>query len=243
MFSHIIPQRPSMDIIRTRKNSSPQMNKHHFSIAVGIALSCFAVQAQAAQTYNELPIPETAPKYDNDGLVQGAVQPSMTAKPVTTTQKRQMLVDQQAKLFFDCTQVQTSAARLACFDKVAAEGATPSYVNNKQAVDLAKTFKTTISGNPQFVFSEENTTITSANNNASDVVANGATTDGLDTVGLTQREAEVLEDVGVSQTDIENIHRLACPMILIKIVSAALGQFDHTARPIYCHCFIPLIRT
>lgn len=239
MFSHIIPQRPSMDIIKIRKNSSPQMNKHHLSIAVGIALSCFAVQAQAAQTYNELPIPETAPKYDNDSLTQGAVQPSMTAKPVTTTQNRQMLVDQQAKLFFDCTQVQTSAARLACFDKVAAEGATPSYVNNKQAVDLAKTFKTTISGNPQFVFSEENTTITSANNNASDVVANEAATDGLDTVGLTQREAEVLEDVGVSQTDIEKYTPLSLSYDLDK--NSERGTW--TVRPYRPTYILPLFYT
>ncbi len=239
MFSHTTPQRPSMDIIKTRKNSLPQMNKHHLSIAVGIALSCFALQAQAAQTYNELPIPETALEYDNDGLVQGTVQPSMTAKPVTTTQNRQMLVDQQAKLFFDCTQVQTSAARLACFDKVAAEGATPSYVNNKQAVDLAKTFKTTISGNPQLVFSEENTKVVATDTTATDLTANNAITDGLDTVGLTQREAEVLEDVGVSQTDIEKYTPLSLSYDLDK--NSERGTW--TVRPYRPTYILPLFYT
>lgn len=239
MFSHTTPQRPSMDIIKTRKNSVSQMNKHHLSIAVGVALSCFAVQAQAAQTYNELPIPETALEYDNDGLVQGTVQPSMTAKPVTTTQNRQMLVDQQAKLFFDCTQVQTSAARLACFDKVAAEGTTPSYVNNKQAVDLAKTFKTTISGNPQLVFSEENTKVVATDTTAADLTANNATTDGLDTVGLTQREAEVLEDVGVSQTDIEKYTPLSLSYDLDK--NSERGTW--TVRPYRPTYILPLFYT
>lgn len=239
MFSHTTPQRPSMDIIKTRKNSLPQMNKHHLSIAVGVALSCFAVQAQAAQTYNELPIPETALEYDNDGLAQGTVQPSMTAKPVTTTQNRQMLVDQQAKLFFDCTQVQTSAARLACFDKVAAEGTTPSYVNNKQAVDLAKTFKTTISGNPQLVFSKENTKVVATDTTATDLTANNATTDGLDTVGLTQREAEVLEDVGVSQTDIEKYTPLSLSYDLDK--NSERGTW--TVRPYRPTYILPLFYT
>ena len=52
-------------------------------------------------------------------------------------------------------EVQTSAARLACFDKVAEQGKTPSYTMSKQPVDLAKTFKTTISGKPQVVLAQE----------------------------------------------------------------------------------------
>ena len=45
---------------------------------------------------------------------------------------------------------------------------------------------------------------------------NAAATDGLDTVGLTQREAEVLEDVGVSQTDIEKYTPLSLSYDLDK---------------------------
>lgn len=227
MFSHLTPQRPSMDIIKTDKNNLPTMKKPHLSIAVGIALSCFAVQAQAAQTDDELPVSETALEYDNEGVAQSAVQPSMTA-------------NQQAKLFFDCSQVQTSAARLACFDKVAAEGATPSYVNNKQSVDLAKTLKTTISGNPQLVFVEENTMIANANDDASGLVAETITaTETLDTIDPAQREAQVLEQVGVSQADIEKYTPLSLSYDLDK--NSERGTW--TVRPYRPTYILPLFYT
>src|SRR5699024_3202542 len=102
---------------------------------------------------------------------------------------------------YECTQVQTSGARLACFDKVAEQGKTPSYTTTKQPVHLAKTLQSTLAGNPQVVLVEENTTISAnSNNTANNEAGNG---ESLDTVGLTQREAEVLENVGVTQADIE----------------------------------------
>ena len=215
MFSHITAQRRPMPLITARKNTLFQTRKHYLNIAVGLALTCLTVQVQAAdktQSDNELPVPEAAFEFEDYQVSQDAN---------TAAQDRQVVskefIAQQAKLFFECTQVQTSAARLACFDKVAEEGKTPSYTTTKQPVDLAKTFQSTLSGNPQVVFVEEKSTIAGANNAATDSVARApATNEGLDTVGLTQREAQVLENVGVTQKDIEKYTPLSLSYDLDK---------------------------
>ncbi|WLG14075.1 phospholipase A [Psychrobacter cibarius] len=215
MFSHITAQRRPKPLITARKNTLFQTRKHYLNIAVGLALTCFTVQVQAAdktQIDNELPVPEAAFEFEDYQVSQDAN---------TAAQDRQVVskefIAQQAKLFFECTQVQTSAARLACFDKVAEEGKTPSYTTTKQPVDLAKTFQSTLSGNPQVVFVEEKSTIAGANNAATDSVARApATNEGLDTVGLTQREAQVLENVGVTQKDIEKYTPLSLSYDLDK---------------------------
>lgn len=215
MFSHITAQRRPMSLITARKNTLFQTRKHYLNIAVGLALTCFTVQVQAAdktQGDNELPVPEAAFEFEDYQVSQDAN---------TAAQDRQVVskefIAQQAKLFFECTQVQTSAARLACFDKVAEEGKTPSYTTTKQPVDLAKTFQSTLSGNPQVVFVEEKSTIAGANNAATGSVARAPdTNDGLDTVGLTQREAQVLENVGVTQKDIEKYTPLSLSYDLDK---------------------------
>ena len=215
MFSHITAQRRPMPLITARKNTLFQTRKHYLNIAVGLALTCFTVQVQAAdktQGDNELPVPEAAFEFEDYQVSQDAN---------TAAQDRQVVskefIAQQAKLFFECTQVQTSAARLACFDKVAEEGKTPSYTTTKQPVDLAKTFQSTLSGNPQVVFVEEKSTIAGANNAATGSVARAPdTNDGLDTVGLTQREAQVLENVGVTQKDIEKYTPLSLSYDLDK---------------------------
>ncbi|WP_426137726.1 phospholipase A [Psychrobacter sp. TWR1-1-1] len=215
MFSHITAQRRPMPLITARKNTLFQTRKHYLNIAVGLALTCFTVQVQAAdktQSDNELPVPEAVFEFEDYQVSQDAN---------TAAQDRQVVskefIAQQAKLFFECTQVQTSAARLACFDKVAEEGKTPSYTTTKQPVDLAKTFQSTLSGNPQVVFVEEKSTIAGANNAATDSVARApATNEGLDTVGLTQREAQVLENVGVTQKDIEKYTPLSLSYDLDK---------------------------
>lgn len=215
MFSHITAQRRPMPLITARKNTLFQTRKHYLNIAVGLALTCFTVQVQAAdktQSDNELPVPEAAFEFEDYQVSQDAN---------TAAQDRQVVskefIAQQAKLFFECTQVQTSAARLACFDKVAEEGKTPSYTTTKQPVDLAKTFQSTLSGNPQVVFVEEKSTIAGANNGATDSVARApAINEGLDTVGLTQREAQVLENVGVTQKDIEKYTPLSLSYDLDK---------------------------
>ncbi|MGP5212592.1 phospholipase A [Psychrobacter immobilis] len=215
MFSHITAKRRTVPLITTRQNILLQTKKHYLNIAVGLALTCFTVQVQAAdktQSYNELPVPEAAFEYEDYQVSQDAN---------TAAQDRQVVskefIAQQAKLFFECTQVQTSAARLACFDKVAEEGKTPTYTTTKQPVDLAKTFQSTLSGNPQVVFVEEKSTIAGANTTATGSAENGpTTTESLGTVGLTQREAQVLENVGVTQTDIEKYTPLSLSYDLDK---------------------------
>ncbi|WP_368039468.1 phospholipase A, partial [Psychrobacter sp. DAB_AL32B] len=242
------PQRQSLSLLSAQKYNIPQTTKHYLNIAVGIALTCLTVQAQAAnkaQTYNELPLPEAAFEYEEYELSQGADEPSITANTAAQTRKvvSKEFVAQQATLFFECAQVQTSTARLACFDKVAEQGKTPSYVTSKQPVDLAKTFQSTISGNPQVVLAEETSTITgkgTSNSTVNSVGANQpAATENLDTVGLTQREAEVLENVGVTQADIEKYTPLSLAYDLDK--NSERGKW--TVRPYRPTYVMPLFYT
>lgn len=250
MLSHIALQRPSTPLIEAhQKPLLPQMNKHYLTIAVGIALTCFMGQAQAAnnaQTYNELPVPEAAFEYENNGAALAINEPSVNVNTAVNTaaKKPQMVnenfVAEQAKLFFECTQVQTSAARLACFDKVAAQDEIPSYTAPKQSVDLAKTFRTTITGNPQVVFVDESSTIVSADDTATGLAASQpADTENLDTIGLTQREAQVLEDIGVTQADIEKYTPLSLAYDLDK--NSERGTW--TVRPYRPTYILPLFYT
>lgn len=244
MFSHITPRHRSMELTKVRKNLSLQTNQHYLTIAVGIALSCFTVQAQAAntaQTYKESAVPasEATFAYGSGDLSQSVDPQSMNAGTQTRPVMSQEFIAKQAKLFSDCTQVQTSAARLACFDKVAEEGKTPNYITPKQPVDLAKTFRTTISGNPQFVFAEETTTIADTDNVAMNSANDSETTESLDTVGLTQSEAEVLENAGVSQTDIEKY----TPLSLSYDLDQNSERGTWTLRPYHPNYIMPLFYT
>ena len=248
MFSKITPLRQSLSLLSAQKDNMPQTTKQYLNIAVGIALTCLTVQAQAAnkaQTYNELPLPEAAFEYEEYELSQGADEQSINANTAAQTRKvvSKEFVAQQATLFFECAQVQTSTARLACFDKVAEQGKTPSYVTSKQPVDLAKTFQSTISGNPQVVLAEETSTITgkgTSNSTVNSVGANQpAATENLDTVGLTQREAEVLENVGVTQADIEKYTPLSLAYDLDK--NSERGKW--TVRPYRPTYVMPLFYT
>ncbi|AAZ18102.1 probable outer membrane phospholipase A [Psychrobacter arcticus 273-4] len=217
MFSNITSQRPSLSHSKAPKKMTLQTNKCSLHIAVGVALTCFTVQAQAAdtaQTYNELPQTKSSQPISTNIAVQNG---SLLSEE---------FVAQQAALFFECTQVQTSSARLACFDKVAEQGKTPSYVTSKQPVDLAKTVISTLSGNPQIILAEETSTITANGNVIAKKVSSNypqdietkppAETERLDTVGLTQKEAEVLESVGVTQADIEKYTPLSLAYDLDK---------------------------
>ena len=210
MFSHITSQRLSVNKHETPKKMMLRTTKCSLHIAVGIALTCFTVQAQAADTAQTK-----------------SLQPINTSIAVQNSNEvSEDFIAQQAALFFECTQVQTSSARLACFDKVAEQGKTPSYVTSKQPVDLAKTVISTLSGNPQVILAEETSTITAngnviakkvSSNYPQDIETNPpAETESLDTVGLTQREAEVLESVGVTQADIEKYTPLSLAYDLDK---------------------------
>ncbi|MBE0440664.1 MULTISPECIES: phospholipase A [unclassified Psychrobacter] len=233
MFSHIIAQRPSKSFIKARKNIFLQTKKHHLTMAVGIALTCFTAQVQAAneeQAYSELPsVPETAlesVEYQDYEIPQDVGGQSVDVDKADQTSKvvSKEFIAAQAKLFFECSQVQNSAARLACFDKVAEQGKTPSYTTTKQPLDLAKTFKSTISGNPQVVLAESEsamsgttvedaeTVLVSNQRYASSKLDANSSVDvssSLEANGEAQSEAQILENVGVTQTDIEKYSPLS----------------------------------
>ena len=230
MFAPLTPQHQTR---RTMASGS----KTQLSIAMGIALSCTALQVQAAnngQVYNEIPVADAAFEYENDNAQQ--IVSERLKMPNKSLDRSKLsnseFVAKQAELFFECTQVQTSASRLACFDKVAEDGETPSYTSTKQSLDLAKTFKSTLSGNPQVVFAKENTT-SIVQTNQSD------STESLDTVGLTQREANVLEDIGVTQSDIEKYTPLSLAYDLDK--NSERGTW--TVRPYRPTYLLPLFYT
>jgi len=241
MFSPITPQRPSLALNIADKNNNSQRPKCYLAMAVGTALACFTLQANAAngaQSYEELPVESIAFEYDNDEAAKvvnkRVVNPNAAAQSDKVISKE--FVAEQARLFYECTQVQTSGARLACFDKVAEQGKTPSYTTTKQPVDLAKTLQSTLAGNPQVVLVEENTTISAKGNAANNEVGNG---ESLDTVGLTQREAEVLENVGVTQADIEKYTPLSLAYDLDK--NSERGTW--TVRPHRPTYLLPLFYT
>ena len=233
MFFNITSQRPSVNKLETPKKMMLRTTKCFLHIAVGIALTCFTVQAQAADTAQAK-----------------SLQPINTSIAVQNSNAvSEDFIAQQAALFFECTQVQTSSARLACFDKVAEQGKTPSYVTSKQPVDLAKTVISTLSGNPQVILAEETSTITAngnviakkvSSNYPQDIETNPpAETESLDTVGLTQREAEVLESVGVTQADIEKYTPLSLAYDLDK--NSERGTW--TVRPYRPTYVMPLFYT
>ena len=233
MFSHITLQRPSVDKLEMLKKTTLQTTKCSLHIAVGAALTFFTVQAQAADTDQAKSLPPT----------------NATIAEQNGNAVSEDFVVQQTALFFECTQVQISAARLACFDKVAEQGKTPSYVTSKQPVDLAKTVISTLSGKPQVILAEETSTITANGNVIAKKVSSNypqdsettapAETESLDTVGLTQREAEVLESVGVTQADIEKYTPLSLAYDLDK--NSERGTW--TVRPYRPTYLMPLFYT
>src|SRR5699024_12152326 len=69
MFSPITPQRPSLALNKAGKNNNSQRSKCYLTMAVGTALACFTLQANAAngaQSYDELPVESIAVEYDTD---------------------------------------------------------------------------------------------------------------------------------------------------------------------------------
>ncbi|WP_199507013.1 MULTISPECIES: phospholipase A [unclassified Psychrobacter] len=106
-------------------------------------------------------------------------------------------VAQQTKLFMDCAQVQTDAARLACFDKITRDGEVPSYTANKQPLDLAETLKTTFSGNPQVVLVDSSDSSDKAGEDSAQMLAT------VQPINTNKDDQKILQSVGVSQSDIE----------------------------------------
>jgi len=216
-------------ITRYQAQLQPTFNtalKTPLNLAIGVALSCTALQAQAASeasVYNEIPVAGANVEYLGDDAIDPSQMPS------------DAFIAQQAQLFLECTEVQTSAARLACFDKVAEQGKTPSYTMSKQPVDLAKTFKTTISGKPQVVLAQEDIDEASAALDAEQEQTNTS----LSTVGLTKREAKVLEEVGVTQEQIERYS----PLSLAYDLDQNSERGTWTVRPYRPTYVLPLFYT
>ena len=216
-------------ITRYQAQLQPTFNtalKTPLSLAIGVALSCTALQAQAASeasVYNEIPVAGANVEYLGDDAIDPSQMPS------------DAFIAQQAQLFLECTEVQTSAARLACFDKVAEQGKTPSYTMSKQPVDLAKTFKTTISGNPQVILAQDDL------DEADDTLdtEQEQTNTSLSAVGLTKREAKVLEEVGVTQEQIERYS----PLSLAYDLDQNSERGTWTVRPYRPTYVLPLFYT
>lgn len=214
MFAHTISPPPSATYHRLSGG---------LSVALGISLSCLAMSVQAANSdtvisANALPQVAADDTVIESPQVTYARLKNPNAPIDPSTLASDAVVMQQTKLFFECTQVKTDAARLACFDKVAERGEVPSYTTTKQPLNLAKTLKTTLLGNPQVVLDETTDPA---------LLSQTSTSNELDTVGLTKSEAQVLEDVGVTQTDIEKYTPLSLAYDLDK--NSERGTW--TARP------------
>lgn len=254
MFVHTISQRQAVSPITVYQATAHVGSKTRLSLAVGIALTCFTMQVHAAdsnQTYNEIFVKGAAVEYEDANASQAIYKQAKNSNmPVNTSinasikdsdykesdYKNGDYATRQSQLFVECTQVQTSAARLACFDKVAEIGQVPSYTMTKQPLDLAKTFRTTITGNPQVVFAEEDT---ATNGNSGQLNGQSNSNESLDTVGLTKGEAQVLEDAGVTQTDIERY----TPLSLAYDLDRNSERGTWTARPHNPNYVLPIFYT
>ena len=203
MFAPTIRSRqvPRTDVVSTcdiQPNNFRRRLPTFLSIAIAASLGGSVIQAQAAssdESYKEVLTTDMARELPQD------------KKSPKTTVRTENYVANQTNLFFECQELQASTARLACYDKVAQQGKTPSSIETKQPLDLVETLKTTISGSPQVVLAEENVANTiSTTENKDD---QSSTNESLSTVGLTEREAEVLENVGVTQNDLEKYTTLS----------------------------------
>ena len=203
MFAPTIRSRqvPRTDVVSTcdiQPNNFRRRLPTFLSIAIVASLGGSVIQAQAAssdESYKEVLTTDMARELPQD------------KKSPKTTVRTENYVANQTNLFFECQELQASTARLACYDKVAQQGKTPSSIETKQPLDLVETLKTTISGSPQVVLAEENVANTiSTTENKDD---QSSTNESLSTVGLTEREAEVLENVGVTQNDLEKYSTLS----------------------------------
>lgn len=204
MFAHTLPQLETRLIKIGSKRAQT-----YLSLAIGIVISASAMQVQAATTtYNELSATNVLVEQEDNSP---QVIYDRLKNPDSTTSSRRIasneFVAKQTNLFFECTQVQNSTARLACFDKVATQGELPNSTMVKQPVDLVRTIKTTISGNPQFVLADEDTPINGEDNVRLDDQA--ASSERLSTISLTEKEARFLEEKGVTQADIERYSPLS----------------------------------
>lgn len=214
MFAHFNSQHDTQGAVAQRVELRTRL-----SVAVGVALSLIAVQAQAIntdQTYNKVAATDIAAN-------------NQAAQSVTVSAEN-------VALFSECTLIQTSAARLACFDNVAQQGMATNTTDTKQPLDIAKTLKSTISGKPQVVLADQSVADSDSSALNTQQLADD---EGLRTVGLTQRETQVLENVGVTQQQIEKYTPLSLAYDLDK--NTERGKW--TVRPYNPNYVLPLFYT
>ena len=239
MFAHIISQRHAGCVTTTSHRS-----KSYLSLAIGLALSATAIQAQAVTTdrFTELPATGVLVEQNNDSpeviydKLKNPDTPMASRKPVSKA-----FVAQQTKLFFECTQVTTDTARLACFDKVSTQGETTTAT--KQSLDLVKTFKSTITGNPQIILADNealaNEIATNDEDFDNELAADTSSNESLNIVGLTKNDAKVLEGAGVTQKDIEKYS----PLSLAYDLDENSERGTWTVRPHNPNYVLPLFYT
>jgi len=223
MFVHTTSQYQMMSLAYISQATKRTVTKTHLSIAVGAVLSCFTMQVHAVDN-NQI----------NDTVAIDVQEANFEQLETPNVDNRKLsndaFVAQQAQLFFECTQVRTAAARLACFDKVAEQGETPSYTTTKQPLDLAGTIKSTISGDPQVVLAEDMTKMQGDTVEAADTVliANQlSSNNGLNKAAIDKTQTEILNDVGVTQSDIEKY----TPLSLAYDLDQNSEQGTWSARP------------
>ncbi|WP_223193165.1 MULTISPECIES: phospholipase A [Psychrobacter] len=223
------------DLGRSKRNLSALLSPSFSPSLLMLAMmSLAAVSAQA----DELPAAK---------VVNPSAQPLISSQSESRTIKQRLLdsnaprdkndlisdayVSQKARLFVECTKVQTDAARLACFDKVAEDGVAPTFVStNKRPLDVAKTLQSTISGKPQVVLAENITPIDADTVEDADVVLvtdEPIAPESLNTRGIDADEAQILEEVGVSKADIEKY----TPLSLLYDLDKNSERGTWTARP------------
>ena len=143
--------------------------------------------------------------------------------------EKQALRRSKRELFFECQQVKTDAARLACYDKVAGDGEIPTFATVKKPLDLAKTFQSTISGNPQVVLAENVEPLDADTVEEADEVllVDSQVADNVQLNGVAKSDQEILAEVGVTQSEIEKYTPLSLAYDLDK--NSERGTW--TARP------------
>ncbi|WP_352336554.1 phospholipase A [Psychrobacter sp. 16-MNA-CIBAN-0192] len=196
----------------------------YLTVSIGVLLSCATVSAQAItpKTVQNTEFVEPAVTIAQTSAIKASMVNKRAKYPEARVDNNLGFttdeVAAQKQLFIECTHVLTDGARLACFDKVANQGITPSYITAKQPLDLAKTLKSTISGSPQVVLAENMTSIddSTIENTKTVVVASQSVPPQHLHQGAPKTEAEILESVGVTQNDIEKYTPLSLAYDLDK---------------------------
>lgn len=233
------PMRPSSlaSILNTR--SLPISMRTPISRSIGLSISVALLMGIANHSQAEDTIDATKDAYER-----------LQADNLASAQANKAQRRARAELFFECQQVTTDAARLACYDKVAGMGQTPSFVESKKPLDLAKTLQTTFSGKPQVILSGDSADLEASAANDEQMTAGdndnvslssdiqGGTTQqeqseqiiqvaGQSEQATPRDEKQILAEVGVTQSEIDKF----TPLSLAYDLDKNNERGTWTARP------------